>query len=62
MVRSRVSGVSNHEAQAVAFVLREAAKAPLLRMRIILRSLWRRRSEMCTEVSRYHHRVRAGDS
>jgi hypothetical protein len=27
------SGVSNHEARAAAFILRDAAKTPLLRMR-----------------------------
>jgi hypothetical protein len=33
MVRRRVSAVSNYEARVVAFILRDTAKTPLLRMR-----------------------------
>jgi hypothetical protein len=35
MVRRRASAVSNHEAITVPFILRDAAKTPLLRMREI---------------------------
>jgi hypothetical protein len=34
MVRRRVSAVSNHEAKTAAFILRDAAQTPLLRMRV----------------------------
>jgi hypothetical protein len=34
MVRRRASAVSNHKATTGAFILRDAAKTPLLRMRI----------------------------
>jgi hypothetical protein len=34
MVRRRASAVSNHEATDGAFILRDAAQAPLLRMRV----------------------------
>jgi sensor domain CHASE-containing protein len=37
MVRRRACAVSNHEASPVAFILRDAAKAPLLRMRVLKR-------------------------
>jgi hypothetical protein len=33
MVRRRESAVSNHEARIRAFILRDAAQTPLLRMR-----------------------------
>jgi hypothetical protein len=33
MVRRRACAVSNHEASPVPFILRDAAKTPLLRMR-----------------------------
>jgi hypothetical protein len=33
MVRRRSCAVSNHEAPLVAFIVRDAAKTPLLRMR-----------------------------
>jgi hypothetical protein len=33
MVRRRVSAVSNHEGHRRAYILRDAAKTPLLRMR-----------------------------
>jgi hypothetical protein len=33
VVRRRVSAVSNHEALLVAFILRDVAETPLLRMR-----------------------------
>jgi hypothetical protein len=36
MVRKRSRAVSNHEAPPAAFILRDAAKTPLLRMRVSL--------------------------